>query len=168
VGEFVLCRTKPVDGENMDRGGNKPLPPAPHGCGVSPVWNPGGVLKNGAYGSTGATLPFGVAPEALTVDEALLSDVEFDGGVRRFPTLTAAVVGSMVPVKEGYLCCIGANCVRLLGGGSSKLGRFDAACLRCVRLEGALSAFSASRDDPIGATRTEARAMCCLQTGSSC
>lgn len=90
-----------------------------------------------------------------TLDDELLSAAEFEGGVSRFPTLTAAVVGREGPVRGGYLCCgIGLNCARCVGGGSSKLGRFEAACRRWVRLAG--GPFSASRDVPIGATMTEA------------
>lgn len=54
----------------------------------------------------------------------------FDGGVRRFPTLTIdgvdCVVGRVVYVMN--FCEIAG------GGGSSKLGRCDAADLRAVRL----------------------------------
>jgi hypothetical protein len=69
--------------------------------------------KVGVYGKTGAAPLFGVVPLGAAVEEALLSLAEFEGGVRRLPTLTAAVVGSMVPVKGGYLWCgMGVNCAR--------------------------------------------------------
>ena len=69
----------------------------------------------------------GVEPVGAAVDEALLSVAEFERGVRRFPRLTAAVLGCIGPDSGGYLWVeIGANC-RLLGGGNSKLGRFEAA-----------------------------------------
>ena len=38
-----------------------------------------------------------------------------------------------------------ASC-RLFGGGSSKFGKLEAACRRCVKLDGALRA---SKDDPM-------------------
>lgn len=53
-----------------------------------------------------------------------------DGGVSRFPTLTiagVACVAGRLPYCKNF-CDIDG------GGGSSKLGRFDAADLRAVKL----------------------------------
>ena len=93
-----------------------------------------------------------MVPVGSTEEAALLSDAEFDGGVRRLPRLTAAEPVWWMCESGGYLCAV-ANC-KLLGGGSSKLGRFEAACLRAVRLDGALRA---SIDVPIGARIAVAR-----------
>lgn len=75
-----------------------------------------------------------VEPAPFNPDEIglRLSPVTFDGGVSRFPTLTLAGDGCVALMVEngGYFC---DRC----GGGSSKVGRFEAADRRAVKLEGA-------------------------------
>jgi hypothetical protein len=61
-----------------------------------------------------------------------LSPGIFDGGVKRLPTLTIAGVDCVVFMLEK-----GKNLWESCGGGgNSKLGRFEAADLRAVKLEG--------------------------------
>jgi len=97
----------------------------------------------------------------MAEDVVLLSEVELEGGVSRFPTLTAAVVGKWsVLDSAGYLfpCKVG----KAGGAGSSKAGNVAAAGLRFVKLDGALRA---SRDEPIiGAATAAAR----MTSGSVC
>ena len=60
------------------------------------MWKPGVELwlKNvGVYGRTGPEALLGVVPVGIAEDVALVSEAEFDGGVNRLPTLTAAVAG---------------------------------------------------------------------------
>jgi hypothetical protein len=74
-------------------------------------------------------LPTLLGPEVLGFK---LSPGTVDGGVSRFPTLMFAGPGWLLEMG-GYFpwkTCSG-------GGGSSKLGRFDAADLRAVKLGGA-------------------------------
>ena len=77
-----------------------------------------------------------------------LSEVEFDGGVKRLPTLTDAELDCIVFRfgNGGYLWVpLGLYC-RFVGGGNSKFGRWAVACRLAVRLDGA---FKASREVPI-------------------
>lgn len=75
-----------------------------------------------------------------------LSPGIFDGGVKRLPTLTIAGVDCVVFMLEK-----GKNLWESCGGGgNSKLGRFEAADLRAVKLE----------DIPCG-SRFEAIPGCC-------
>lgn len=75
-----------------------------------------------------------------------LSPGIFEGGVRRLPTLTVAGVDCVVFMLEN-----GRNlCESCGGGGNSKLGRFEAADLRAVKLD----------DEPCG-SKFEAIPGCC-------
>jgi hypothetical protein len=98
----------------------------------------------------GVLLPFMLEETELT-----LSGAEFEGGVKRFPTLTEAELDCM-PFRFGswWNRWLLVNW-RFDGGGSSKLGRLAVACRLAVRLEGA---FRASRDVgiPIDGTATVA------------
>ena len=64
--------------------------------GVVPEWK-----KVGVYGSIGAPL-FGVVPEGCALEDAPLSEAELEGGVKRLPTLTAAVFGCIEAENGGY------------------------------------------------------------------
>lgn len=105
------------------------------------------VLKKvGVYGRTGTAELLGVVPVGMPDEVALVSEAELDGGVRSCPTLTGAGPPweVLIPDRGGnFWADKGAN----WRVGSSNAGRFEAACLRWVRLEGALSA---SREVPIG------------------
>ena len=157
LGEFVLLRiNEPSEGENIPRGGYRGLKATcAHGCGVVPVPIPKGVVPVGGIGQS----PFGVYPEGPDVPLGLpvgtvltLSPGLFEGGVRRFPTLTFETEDCwfvLIAENERYFC---DSC----GGGSSKFGRFDAACRRAVKLEGA---FPKSSCEPIPGCWTAADAM---------
>ena len=85
----------PNEGENIGRGGKSGFEPC-QGWGVKPVWNPFGVApecqKLGVYGRIpwllGVLVPFN--PDELGL---MLSEFEFDGGVKRFPALIEAETG---------------------------------------------------------------------------
>jgi hypothetical protein len=108
------------------------------------------VLKKvGVYGRTGTAMLLGVVPVGMPDEGPLPSEAEFEGGVNNCPTLTSAGPAweVLIPERGGnFWVETGVNW-RLVGGGSSNTGRFEAACLRWVKLDGALSASSA---DPIG------------------
>ena len=73
-------------------------------------------------------------PLGLVVGTELrLSPGLFEGGVSRFPTLTFEAEGCWVVFIAENERYFWVSC----GGGSSKFGRFDAACRRAIRLEGA-------------------------------
>lgn len=64
------------------------------------------------------------------------SELLFEGGVSRFPTLTAEVAccgGLEAGYEEYFEALFVVNCDKG-GGGSSKAGRFEAACRRAVKL----------------------------------
>lgn len=161
VGECVLFLIDgPPIGENMERGGIRPLGCC-QGCGLKPVLYPVGVVpvlkKVGVYGRTGTAALFGVVEVGMADEVALPSDAELDGGVSSWPNPRAPAPACevLMPDRGGIFWVGIAVNWRFCGGGSSNAGRFDAACLRWVRLAGALRA---SRDVPIGSgTATDAR-----------